>query len=271
MIRAAFVLAIHSARRLRGMVIGMAVVLAAFQVLLAAMADWLSSQSAFHQIEGLVPPAMRALMGQSLFTMLSVSGVVALGYFHTAIEAALIFFVIVIGSEPADEIDAGFADLVLSRPVRRRALMVRTMALLLVYPALLVAAMGLGTAAGTFWMLPATAPGPSAGLVLSLMLNLWALLMAWGGIAMAVASVCRRRSRVTGIVGLAALVTLLVDYLARAWTPFRHASWISPFHYFSPLELVMGVPLPWWHIVTLLSAGVVGAVFACIAFDLRDL
>ena len=42
--RVTLVLIGHSVRRLRGLLLGMAAVLAGFQLLLAAMADWLRTQ-----------------------------------------------------------------------------------------------------------------------------------------------------------------------------------------------------------------------------------
>jgi ABC-2 type transport system permease protein len=246
-------------------------VLAGFQILLAALASWLRSQSGFSQLEGLVPPDVRQLMGQSLVTMLSVSGIVALGYFHTAIEAALVALVLVIGSEPADELDAGFVDLALSRPIARQALLARTLILMVSCPALVVGAMGLGTAVGARWVMPVSMAGPAPRLVLSLMLNLWALLMAWGGLAMAVAAASRKRSQVTSVVALAALAALLVDYLARAWTPIQRLAWLSPFHYFSPLDLVIGTSLAARDLAVLLGIGASGVLAAFVIYARRDL
>lgn len=261
----------HSFRRHRGLVLGMSIVLAGFQVLLAAVADWLQAQSAFGQLGSLAPPAVRQLMGQSLVTVLSVSGVVALGYFHTAVEAALVILVLVIASEPADELDAGFTDLALSRDVPRSAVLARTSVLLLVGPTVVVGAMGVGSAVGARWMLPPDVYARLPRIVWLLMLNLWALVFAWGGIAMAVSALSRKRTHVTSWVGLAALTALLMDYLARAWTPMGGLAWLSPFHYYSPIDLAMGAPLPARDIVTLLSIGLAGVGLAWVAYSRRDL
>ena len=203
--------------------------------------------------------------------MLSVSGIVALGYFHTAIEAALVALMIVIGSEPAGEVESGFIDVTLSRPLPRQAAILRTVILLVALSACVVGAMGLGTVAGAAWVMPPTLPKPSARLVWSLMLNLWALLVAWGGITLAVASVSRRRDRVASIVGLAGVAALLLDYLARAWKPLEAVAWISPFHFYSPLSLVMGSRLPTTDIATLLAIGVAGWAVAFVLYARRDL
>jgi len=261
----------HSVRRMRSLLLTMTVILTGFQLLLAALADLLGNSSAFSKLAGMAPPAVRQLMGPSLVTMLSVSGVMALGYFHTAIEAALVALVIMIGSEPVGELEAGFTDLALSRPMGRSAVMMRTLILMLVCPTVVVGAMGLGTAAGEHWVLREGLPGPEPRLVWSIALNLWALLIAWGGIMMAVASVSRRRGGAIAVVATAALVATLADYLARAWAPLQKFAWLSPFHYYSPLDLVTGAALSWTHVLTLLGIAATGVAAAFVLFARRDL
>ncbi len=177
----------------------------------------------------------------------------------------------VIGSEPASEIEAGFIDVTLSRPLARQVLLLRTLVLLVAVPAFVVGAMGLGTAAGAAWVMPPTLPKPTTRLVWSLMLNLWALLIAWGGITLAVASVSRRRDRVASIVGLAGVAALLLDYLARAWKPLEAVAWMSPFHFYSPLNLVIGSRFPAADVVALLAVGAAGWTVAFVLYAHRDL
>jgi hypothetical protein len=57
------VLSGHSLRRMRSLLLTMTVILTAFQLLLAALADWLGTSSAFSQLAAMVPPAVRQLMG----------------------------------------------------------------------------------------------------------------------------------------------------------------------------------------------------------------
>ncbi len=64
---------------------------------------------------------------------------------------------------------------------------------------------------------------------------------------------------------------MLVDYLARFWKPARGAARLSPFHYYNPLDLVIGKPLPLGDIAVLLGTGTVTAALAYLVFARRDL
>src|SRR6266481_2167562 len=98
------VLAAHSLRRTRAIVIGMALVL-----------DFL-----------------RQMAGPSMLTFMSFVGVVAFGYFHPIVIAAHLGLAIAIATEPAAEIETRFADLTLARPLARHQVITRTIVVLVV-------------------------------------------------------------------------------------------------------------------------------------------
>jgi hypothetical protein len=108
-------------------------------------------------------------------------------------------------------------------------------------------------------------------LILSLAVNLWALLLSVGGFALAVGAASRRRSAAGGLVGVAALALFFVDYLARVWKPATSVAWLSPFHYYDAMAMVMGQPLPGAHLAVLLLSGIAGIVLAFVLFGRRDL
>jgi ABC-type transport system involved in multi-copper enzyme maturation permease subunit len=245
--------------------------LALFQVLLAMAAAELQRQGTFEQLAGLVPSFVRELFGTALLSMMSFSGIMALGYYHVAIVAVLVGLVVAAATEPAAEIEAGFADLILAQPVSRAAVMARSVIMVLVCPAIVIAAMTGGTFVGLQLARPEAAGLPSAGLVWKLAAGLWSVLACWGGVSLAVGSVSKRRAVAAGVAGGAAAALMLVDYLSRVWRPLRGPARLSPFHYYNPLDLVLGKPLPAADIGILLGTCAVAVTVACMLFRRRDI
>jgi len=64
---------------------------------------------------------------------------------------------------------------------------------------------------------------------------------------------------------------MLVDYLSRVWKPIRGVARLSPFHYYNPLDLVMGKPLPPGDIAILLGTAAAAAALALMVFRRRDI
>lgn len=261
----------HSLGRIRGLAAALAAVLALFQVLLVRVAETLEKSSGFGALSAFVPPFLRQMAGDALVGFMSFPGIVCLGYFHPMVIAALCGTVIAVATEPAAEVETRFLDAVLVRPVPRRAVITRSVLVLLLLPALVLLAMSAGTAAGLRWLAPPGVPLPEARLIASLAVNLWALLVAVGGLALAVGAMARRRSAAGAIAGLATLVLFLLDYLARAWKPADALAWLSPFHYYRAMELLTGRPLALSHLAVLLGAGGAGMAVAYLVFSRRDL
>jgi ABC-2 type transport system permease protein len=260
MIRETGTLVRHSLVRFRTPLLVMAAALAAFQVLLGLAAQELQREGAFTQIANLIPVFVRQLFGTALVSIMSFSGIMALGYYHVAIVAVLVGLVVAIATEPAGEVEGGFADLVLSRSVSRAAVVGRS-----------VSAMAAGTFIGLWLAVPEGTAPPAASLVWSLAFGLWCVLVCWGGVSLAIGSVARRRFVAGSIAGGGAAALMLVDYLSRVWKPIRGLARLSPFHYYNPLDLVMNKPLPRGDEAILLGAAAVAVVVAYALFSRRDL
>jgi len=257
---------------MRTLLFVMAGALALFQVLLGLAAQQLQRSGMFAQLASIIPSFVRELFGTALVTMMSFSGIMALGYYHVAIIAVLVALVITIGTEPAGEIEAGVADLILSRAVARTAVLARSIILLAVGPALVIGAMVGGTFLLGLWIaVPPSELLPLPSLIGSLAVNLWALLFCWGGVALAIGSVARRRSVAGSTTGAAATALMLADYLSRVWSPLKPIARFSPFRYYNPLDLVMGRPLSMTDVGVLLAAGAVGMAAAYVLFARRDI
>jgi len=269
--RPTFVLAAHSAKRIRAIAGAMAVVLAGFQFLLTQVAVVLERNQAFGALSSIVPEFIRSVAGPSMLAFMSFGGIVALGYFHPIVLASLIGLAIAIGTEPAAEIESRFDDLTLTRPVPRSAVISRTVILLAATVSAILALMALGTWTGLTCCTPSTVQRPSFALFRSLAITLGAVVLCWGGVALALASAVRRRAVASALAGLAALATFLLDYLGRVWDPVREISRLSPFHYFEPMPLVTGAPLNVAHIAILLGVAAAGSLVAYVVFSRRDL
>ena len=261
----------NSLRRVRFLVLTMGVLLAAFQVLLNVVAASIERSQGFAGISDMVPDFMRELMGPSFVGLMSFSGIVCVGYFHIAVMGSLVGLTIALATEPASEIETRFMDLVLSRPLARRWIIARSVAALVIVTVFVLAMMMLGTWVGLKTQAPAGVEWPSWHLLRQLALNLGVLMLCWGGVTLAISSVARRRGVAGALAGLLALTTFLLDYVARAWEPAEKVGWLSPFRYYSPLDMVIGLEIPARNLWVLGGIAVLGVVSAFWLFSRRDI
>jgi ABC-2 type transport system permease protein len=260
----------HSLTRVRTLVGVVAVLLACFQVLTSLMAATFQESQAFARITALIPDFIRQLMGPSLLGMLSFAGIVCLGYFHFAVIGSLIGVAIALATEPTAEIEHGFADLILAHPVPRRAVIARSVVVIILSSACVLSMMAAGTWIGLAWLAPPGVAWPTPHVILSLTMNLGALMLCWGGIALAFSAGAKRRAAAAAVSGVLALGLFLFDYVARVWRPAQSLAWISPFRYYNPLDLVVGRPFPLAHVLVLTGIGTAGAAVAWVVYSRRD-
>jgi ABC-2 type transport system permease protein len=260
----------HSLRRARGLIAGIGCLAGGFQLLAAILASTVQESNMFGPIAGLAPPFVREVFGPSMLAVLSFRGLVCLGYFHPIVIAAVVGTTLAVGTEPAAEIERRFVDLVLARPLARATIVTRSVVVLVVGIAVVVGLMLLGTWLGLQWFTPPGAAAPSGPLLRALVVNLLALSLCWGGITLAIAVRSRRRSAAGAIAGLLAFATYLLDYIARLWAPARRIAWLSPFHYYDPMQLLLGTALPAAHVWTLVGIGSAGIAIAYVVFSRRD-
>jgi hypothetical protein len=88
---------------------------------------------------------------------------------------------------------------------------------------------------------------------------------------MAIAVRAPRRGVAGAATGVLALAAFLMDYVGRVWPAAQTWARLSPFHYFSPLELVMGTPLRAAHLTVLLGVGCAGIATSYVLFARRDI
>jgi ABC-2 type transport system permease protein len=268
--RGALLLLALSLKRARMLLLAMGLLLAAFQVLAVLMARAIHGAGEFDDLAALLPPMVRTLLGPAVASVLSFRGIVCLGYFDLGIIIALLALAIALATVPASEVETGFADVILARPLPRHWLITRTIALVLVATLVMLAFMVGGTYAGLVAHAPEDVEWPSATIIGSLALNLGLLMLCWAGIAMALGAACRRGAA-GATTGLLALAALLLDYAGRLWPPADQLAWLSPFRYFIPFDLVMGTPLPVENILVLWAVAMSGFILAYYLFSQRDI
>ena len=266
----AFLLLRLSLKRVRMLLLATGLVLAGFQVLRVLIAASVHKAGDFEQIAALLPPAVRTVLGPSVTSVMSFNGIVCGGYFDLGNVIALVALAIALATLPASEIETGFADLILARPIRRHWLMTRTIALVLLSILLMLFMIMAGTWAGLALFAPPGDPGPPARQTASLALNLGMLLLCWSGVAMALGA-AYRRGPAGAASSLFAFAALLLDYAQKLWPPLERIGWLSPFRYFTPFELVMGNPLAVENLVVLGAIAMTGFTLAYFIISHRDI
>jgi len=258
----------HSLRRRRGFLLSVALALAVFQFLIIFVARTLEMSGRFQLMQGLMPDfiAEWTHMGAASF-----NGFVLFGYSDPVVHIFLAAIAISVGLEPAMEIETKFVDLLMARPVARGAIVARTLVVLLLVTWVSLLTMFAANEGGLLLLTPATARRPELSVVASLATGLGFLMLAWGSIALAIASWSRRRATAGATCGFLAFAMFILDYLGRFWDPARTLSAISPFHYFDPFGMIGGASLQLADVLALVGFVVVSAIVALVAYQRRDL
>src|SRR4030095_12453310 len=100
--------------------------------------------------------------------LMSFSGIVCIGYFHLAVMGSLVGLSIAIGTMLTSEIETGFVDLILARPLARHWLITRSILLMMMCSVGVLAMMMMSTWLGLKWLAPRDVAWPSVHLILSL-------------------------------------------------------------------------------------------------------
>jgi ABC-2 type transport system permease protein len=269
--KGAWVLLAYSLRRVRILLIAMGALLAGFQVLLIGYAGSIQRSGTFEQMGALMPSFVREMMGPSFPSFMSFSGIVCLGYFHPVVMISLAALSIALGTMPVSEIETGFMDLILARPLARHWIITRSIIVGTISIAGLLILMVAGTWVGLKLLAPKGVAWPAPDLVFKLAANLALLLVCWLGIALAISSLSIRRSAAGTVAGLIALAAFLLDYLGRAWQPLQSVAWLSPFRYYSPFDMLMGNSVPEKNPLVLAGIAILGFMLAYIFFLRRDI
>jgi ABC-2 type transport system permease protein len=219
-------------------------------------------------LEQLLPLGMRQLLGSQI-SLISFTALAGFGFQHPLALTGAIAFIIVVATIPAGELEGGFLDLVMARPLPRNLYLAAVLALLLLGALILPLAPLCGLAAGLGLLSnPVEIEWfryvPSA-------LGLCCLLLAISGYTLLLTSYARRRGTAAAQATGLTLLFFWIDLLSQIWEPMQSIDWVSPFHYFKPVRSVIANDVPLGDYAVLLGMFVATSGLAFLLFRRRDL
>lgn len=170
---------------------------------------------------------------------------------------------------PAGEVDRGTIDLLLGLPVSRWEVFLSESLVWLICGAAILAGALAGNLLGS-QALPVENRQPLHHLLIVLV-NLFCLYAAVGGLAWLISSFCDRRGRAMTIGFLILLVLFLLNYLAEFWHPLQRIAFLSPLEYHRPVKVLADGTWPWKDLGVLLSSAAVMWFAGGVVFTRRDL
>ena len=201
-----------------------------------------------------VKSLITALLGTAVGDQITSQMIQAFLFVHPVVLALVWAHEIVLCTRmPAGEIDRGTIDVLLSLPVSRRTVYLCESTVWLASGALILAS-GLTGHLLTSPSMPA-AMRPDLSRVFLVMLNLYCVYVAVGGIAFLVSALCERRGRAIAIVFSIVLASFLLNFLAQFWEPANHLSFLSVMNYYQPAKILQNGQVPIGDTVTLLVTG----------------
>lgn len=259
----------HLAGRHGRFVLGLGVLLGAFQFLICAAVSSVNLGSVFEALTRSLPPFLQGLVSSQLTGGFSASGLVAFGWNHPVVQALGTAPAIVLASGAiAGEIETGAIELLLSQPLSRASYFI-VQVVFAVAALAVVSAMGLlGTVSGqiTFHMEPF-----GRGPLLALGADFAMLMIAAFGITL-LASAFGREGGAAARIGFGiVLLSYFAQAIGKLWTK---AAWILPWTLhdaFVPQKILVEHGSVGRPLAVLASVAIVTLVVAWARFRTRDL
>ena len=213
---------------------------------------------------------LSALLGIQLDNQLTASAIQALAWVHPVILAIVWAQVIIFCTRvPAGEIDRGSVDMVMALPVSRWEIYWVETTLWLTGGCLLMVMGFLGNRLGlVFYGNQQPASFNVTGLIL---VNLFFLYLAVGGLAMLVSVLSDRKGKAMGVVFGLVLGSFFFNFVAQLWVPAQRFSFLSLLHYYRPMDLVRTGQWPWGDLLVLGFSGFGLWLLGGILFSRRDI
>ena len=251
--------------------VGAALVLAAFELLLVAQAVSIETSNAFERMAEFMPGFLQRGLGQQALLLSTFKGMIAFGYFHPVIVLFVIMPAIYFATEPALDVESRRVDLLLARAVPRHRLITRSLVTAVAAVLAFVALMALFTWLGLQLFASESRSWPTPRTIATLIVHLASLACCCAALGLAVAAGAQRWTIAFAVAALTTIVLYLLDFLAIAWPRARAIVWISPFDYYPAIPILGGTAPRWSNLIVLWIATVVLSAVAYWRFERRDL
>ncbi len=218
-------------------------------------------------LQTLIPPGLVDVIFNQ-FGFGSFAGTISFGYQHPLVLISGIALVIVMATVPAQERESEILELILSKPVPRRAYLGANL-LSVLFTVLLISAMVLaGSAFGLMIVVAPVDVGWTDYLPSALVLFL--LLMAVGSYGLLFSTEAPRRGIATAQAVGITLLFYWLDFMGDYWDLLETARYLSPFFYFDPARAAQAglAPRDIWVLLGI-SLALVPAAF--LNFQRQDL
>jgi ABC-2 type transport system permease protein len=264
-------LIIRAFRELWGTTVILGLVLMGFEAALAYVMSKFSAQITQQWLQmDFARGIMQAMLGTEIRDRIGPELFQSMAWVHPVVLSLVWAHALVCCTRvPAGEVDRGTADVLLGLPVSRWELFLSETFVWLTCGAVVLAAGLAGNVLGSL-PLPSGDRPPFARLALVL-LNLFFLYGAVGGLAWLVSSLSNRRGRAMTVVFLILLALFLLNYLAQFWSPLESFVFLGPLHYLRPVNILATGACPCRDLAVLAGAGGALWLLGGVIFARRDL
>jgi ABC-2 type transport system permease protein len=213
---------------------------------------------------------MQAMLGSEIATRMGPQMFQSMAWVHPVVLALIWAHAMICCTRvPAGEVERGTADVFLSLPVSRVEVFLSET---LVWVALGISLLCAALAGNVLGGLNLSADQrPNLFRIAIVLINVFCLYIAVGGLAWLVSCLTDRRGRALTIIFLILLSLFLLNYLAEFWRPLEKFVFLSPLHYHRPVNVLSTGAWPWKDIEVLLGAGTVLWCLGGLIFSRRDL
>ncbi|HEV3137630.1 MAG TPA: ABC transporter permease subunit [Pirellulales bacterium] len=169
---------------------------------------------------------------------------------------------------PAGEIERGTADVIFTLPVTRWEILRSETAVWLVASLAIMAMILLGNLFGRSYAPAAMSVDPER--TLAVLVNLWCMYLAVGGLSWLVSAGSGRRGVAITVAFVLLLSSFLLNYLAQFWDVAKRFAFLGLLDYYRPLFILRDGIVPTRDMAVLLVAALVLWIAAGVVFNRRD-